>query len=345
MRSQCLLKLAALAVLVLSGRQTAAAQEPLARVRMSHADEIFTGQKTSLMVDLLVPGFFSGVPSVHLPEVSGLILVPSMDSPTIDSETIDGTTYTVQIHEIYVLPQRAGEVEIPSLSANLRFKRAPLDKDVVEATVKTETARFTVKTPPGAEGLKGVISARNLQVMDEWKPEPAQAKAGEAFTRTITFSAPDLPGMMFPPFHSGDIDGLGIYPKPPEILDQSDRGSLTGGRRDRVSYVCQRPGQFVIPAARFTWFDLDSKKLKTIDFPARTLDVAPNPAMASHAAAVSESPADHRRLWRGLSWAAAAGLVALFFWRTRRRWLPWLTVLRPVHLAALNPTETSKRER
>ena len=46
-------------------------------------------------------------------------------------------------------------------------------------------------------------------------------------------------------------------------------GSLTGKRRDTITYVCQRAGRFTIPAARLTWFDLDAKKLQTIDFPAR----------------------------------------------------------------------------
>ena len=59
--------------------------------------------------------------------------------------------------------------------------------------------------PPGAEGLGNVISARNLKVEETWKPELGKTtiKPGDAFTRTIIFSAPDLPGMGLPAVSSG----------------------------------------------------------------------------------------------------------------------------------------------
>jgi hypothetical protein len=75
--------------------------------------------------------------------------------------------------------------------------------------------------------------------------------------------------MAFPPFPAPQIDGLSIYRKDPEILDQSERGKLRGQRLDSITHVCQRAGHFVIPAVRLTWWDLDSKRLRTIDFPVR----------------------------------------------------------------------------
>jgi len=113
--------------------------------------------------------------------------------------------------------------------------------------------------PPGAENLGQVISARDLKIEETWRPEPGKENvmAGAAFTRTITFTAPDVPGMMFPPFPAGQIDGLGIYTKR-QLLDQTDGGSLHGERRDVVTYVCKRAGEFTIPATQYTWFDRHS---------------------------------------------------------------------------------------
>jgi hypothetical protein len=55
--------------------------------------------------------------------------------------------------------------------------------------------------------------------------------------------------------------------------------------------VCQRPGRFVVPAARLTWWDLDHHQLRRVDFPARTFEVAANPALprSPTASASSES--------------------------------------------------------
>jgi hypothetical protein len=107
-----------------------------------------------------------------------------------------------------------------------------------------------------------------------------------------------------------------------------------------VTYVCERPGQFVIPAARLSWFNLDAQKLEVIDFPVRTLSVEPNPAMVA-AAAKAGLPANPRRSGRGLLIGLVAAIalngIAVLAWKTRSFWRPLVDVLRPVHLASLNP--------
>jgi hypothetical protein len=192
--------------------------------------------------------------------------------------------------------------------------------------------QFTALFPPGAEGLGNVISARKLNVEEIWRPEPdkTKIKPGDALTRTITFTAPNLPGMLFPPFPTDSIDGVGIYAKR-QILDQTERGALRGQRQDIITYVCQRPGEFTIRAARLTWWDLDGKQLRSIDFPARILAVA------------ETSPQTSSPSW--LVWWKPVGLVVLivlaFALLSYARLRPFLAALigsfRPVHLLALNP--------
>lgn len=318
----------------------ASAQDAEIRASLDTEGDVWVGQRITLVVELLAPGYFASAASFQLPDPGGILLIPPTDSPLVSSETVDDVSYTVQRHELSVFARRPGPRTIPPLTARFQFKRQPLDKDTVAATVTTQPLQFTAKVPPGAENLGALISARNLTAVESWKPEPGKAKAGDAFTRTITFTAPDVPAMAFPPFTPGKIDGLGLYPKPPEVLDHSDRGDLTGERRDTITYVCQRPGQFVIPAAKLTWFDLDAKQLQTIDFPARTLDVAPNPAMTS--AAASQTGTVTRPGWRslfiGVLGAFGVCALVLLLWKTRPFWQHLADVFRPVHLASLNPT-------
>jgi len=325
-------------IFVFAWIHTISAQEPEVRAKLDAHGDVWVGQRVILVVELLAPGLFSSAPTFDLPDPRGLLLVPPSESPVLSTEEINGTSYTVQRHEISVFAQRPGEWTIPSLTVGFTFKRNPMDKVSVSATVKTQPIHFAAKLPPGTEKLGTILSARNLTAVESWKPEPGKAKAGDAITRTIIFSAPDIPAMAFPPFPTPPIDGLGIYPKSPEVFDRSDRGRLLGERRDAVTYVCQRPGHFVIPAARLTWWDLDSKQLRNIDFPARNFDVAPNPAMET---AVTSPVSAQRSV---LKWLIP-GLVILLLLavillrdKLRRILVRWLAPWRPIHLQPLNPT-------
>jgi hypothetical protein len=330
----------AVTLLIIAGA-TSFGQEPVAKAR-AHFEikgEPLVGQRLTLVVDLLAPGFFAGNPSYNLPDVPGVLLIPPSESPVIGTVQENGLSYTSQRHELYVFARRPGQFVIPPVAIRLQFKRNPLDNEPVVQTVQTPALSFTVKAPPGAENLSGIISARDLKIEETWKPEPGKAKAGDAFTRTVTFTAPDVPAMAFPEFPAEKIDGLGIYPKTPEVLDKSDRGTLLGERRDTITYVCQRPGQFVIPAAQMTWFDLDAQQLRTIDFPARTIEVAPNPALPI--ASTVETTHPHLALkWLGAGAALLILLSAVVVWRQQlyslllRGLAPW----RPIHLQPLNPT-------
>lgn len=323
-----------LALLILTS-VLACAQEAQVRASMASKEELWVGQRVTLVVELLAPGFFSGAPAFDLPNVPGLLIVPPSGGPVVSNEIINDTSYTVQRHELAVFARRAGEQVIPSFTVRFRFKRHPLDKEPVVATVKTEPVRFTVKAPAGAEKLGNIISARQLTAEETWKPEPHKAMAGDAFTRTITYSAPDVPAMAFPPFPTAKIDGLGIYPKPPEVLDENDRGSLHGKRRDTLVYVCQRPGRFTIPEVRLTWFDLETKELRVIRFPSQTFDVAPNPAMATQTVQTVVPFHYSKGLWISLG----AVMITLTVLLAPLRIWSWLFApFRAVHLAPLNPT-------
>ncbi len=325
------------------------AQDAKVRTSLETKDATWVGQKVTVVVELLAPGYFSSAVTFDLPDPPGVLLLPPVGRPILSSETIDGTSYTVQRHELSAYPMRAGEQSVPAFSVRFEFKRASQDTNEIAATLKTDAMPFAVKVPPGGENLGQVISARDLKIEETWKPEPGKenVKAGAAFTRTITFTAPDVPGMVFPPFPAGQIDGLGIYPKR-QLLDQTDRGSLRGERRDVVTYVCKRAGEFTIPAVRFIWFDLDTKQLQTKEFAERTLKVAVNPALATSGGTLAGVGAASHSIewWELVGLVAAMLLLLLAGWsaRFRRVLADWFTPFRPLHLQPLNPTERSQQQ-
>lgn len=344
--------------IVLLMAQTAAAQDAQVRVRLQREEPLWVGQGVILQVELLAPGYFASAAGLDLPDPAGVLLMPPAGSPLVSNEEIDGVQYTLQQHEVRAWPMRSGEQTIPAFTVRFAFKRNPLDTDAIPVTLTTEAVALSVKQAPGAQDLGNIISARNLQVTESWSPVPGTEPitAGDAFTRTVTFTAADVPGMIFPPFPAGKIDGLGIYSKR-HLLDQNERGSLLGKRQDEITYVAKRPGQFTIPAAQYTWFDLDTQQLRTETLPARTLNVITNPQMASAGGVATAGSTDD--LWSRLlmtlqSWASSwqhlallgAGLLLfmMLLLPTSRRWLSCelsrlISPLRAVRLQPLNPGE------
>jgi hypothetical protein len=316
------------------------------RTELEVKGDVWLGQSMTLVVELLSPGFFAGAPTFYLPRVPGVLILQPNERPVLRSETIDGASYANQRHELTIFAQRAGIVTIPSFQ--VRFSTRVGAAAPLENRLQTEAISFEVKLPPGAEGLATLISARELKATEIWQPDPGAAKAGDAFTRTITFSAPDIPAMAFPPFTTTDIAGLGVYPKEPKLSDQAERGATRGERQDIITYLCQRPGRFVVPAARFIWWDLDRHQLRKIDFPARTFEVTANPALAGPPAASVVSESRNPRggmISLGVGAASIVVLAGFGLWirRCRPEWRQSIQFWSPVHLAPLNPSAGSDK--
>jgi hypothetical protein len=164
--------LALLVALCLAPWHAVWGQDAMVRTSLTGTDSVWVGQRVTLVVELLVPGYFASAASFDLPDPDGVLLLPPVGHPVLGNETIDGTMYTVQRHQLAAWPMRAGEQAIPALTVRVSFKRNPLDSDTVAVSLSTAPSRFAVKLPPGAEPLGTVISARNLRVEDAWSPEP-----------------------------------------------------------------------------------------------------------------------------------------------------------------------------
>jgi hypothetical protein len=308
-------------------------------------EKVWIGERVTLVIELLSPGYFAGSPTFDLPRVQGVLILQPDDRPVLGSEVFEKKSFTVQRHEFAVFPELAGRITIPPFM--VRFTTRQGVAEPVEHSLPTDAASFEANVPPGAEGLATLISAHDLKATETWLPVPGAAKAGDAFTRTITFSSSDVPSMAFPPFPATEIPGLGVYPKAPKLFDDSQRGVTRGQRQDTFTYVCQRPGHFVVPAARFTWWDLDHHQLRNVDFPARAFEVAANPALPAPAAVSRPDGSRNLRaqvVLVGFVATIIAVLGGITFW-TRQRWPMWWRAIafwRPVHLAPLNPGDSLK---
>jgi hypothetical protein len=146
------------------------------------------------------------------------------EPPTLGTEDVDGTPYVLQRRELGFWALHTGELQIPAFSVRVAAPESPGGAPV-EYRLATEPLALEVRLPPGAEGVDGLVSTSQLAVREDWQPQPGDhARVGDAFVRTVTRTAPDVPGMVFRPLPLAAVEGLRAYPAPPVVRDHVERG-------------------------------------------------------------------------------------------------------------------------
>ena len=98
------------------------------------------------------------------------------------------------------------------------------------------------------------------------------------------------------------------------------RGDLTGTRVEPVTYVFERPGEFVLPGIVLAWWDVRNEQLKNIELPGLTLQVsgsvAPEPVPVESSALQKNT----RLIWSAM---LALLVAAVVVFRSRDKWAEW----------------------
>lgn len=261
----------------------------------------WVGQQVIFSVVLAMDERPQGSPRFIFPDVPGGILLEVSGRPSMGKEEKNGTEYNTWRYDFAFYPQRPGIHKIPPIG--MRSSLPMGDGTYQSFTTATAEFKHTSKTPKGAEGLAAFISTTKFDATETWVPEDAVPRVGDAITRTISRSADDILGLSFPPLGLVEIDGVGIYPESPEIKDQAYRGEISGERIEKVVYTFDRVGQVTIPGHVIPWFDLADQQMKYVRFPARTFDVAPNPALLNNTETARASS-------KSIPWGWLLGIVA-----------------------------------
>ena len=239
--------------------------------------ETWAGQQVTVNLDLKTTGYSFSNSHFNLPEVSGAFLMQT-DTTTIKfSENTDGETWQVVRYPLALYPQKAGQLEVPSIA--VRFNTSAGFGSTERAfEFQTEPLQLTVKLPPGVKEGELLVTTTSFELDHDWQPQSGTAKTGDAFTLTVSRRASDISAMLLPPLPVFRTEGLAAYPQAPEVNDKTNRGDLTGERTDSIIWVVEKPGSYDIPGIRFQWWDPESRELKQQIIPGLNLDVLPSPA-------------------------------------------------------------------
>jgi hypothetical protein len=301
--------------LVIAFSSTAMAAEP-AFVELVAPKEStpWMGQRTVFVVEVGVAGRFSGSTVFDLPQVPGAILMQPGDRPVLSARTLDGKEYAVQRHELSLFCQRAGKITIPDIPVRCGAVAAP-GQTPSEHTLRVPAFSVTARQPQGVKPGQVVISTTRLDVSETWNPRPGEAiRVGDAFERTITVRATDLPGMLLPTTPKPQLAGVAIYNATPGVDDRMERGEFSGARVETLTYVCESPGKVEIPAVLYRWWHPSNGAWEEKVLPALTLVIAANlddtTAVSNGAGLVSPDTQDVS-WWSRWSWGWLFALVVI----------------------------------
>lgn len=316
------------ALLLLSGM--ALAQSPLgprATIELE-ADETIPGQSVDLVITVLVPTWMTrpvDFPSMEAPNM--MVRLPERATHPI-SQRIDRQNWSGVTRRYRITPMIPGRFIIPE--QELRVTWADPDTNTPrEDWLTLDRVILTGVIPDGAEGLKPFIAANRIQLTQELVGPEAPLKPGDSLTRILTVEISGTSPMFLPNLlDPSPVQGIATYPSESTIDEAIDGATLSGTRREQVTYLAQSGGDGMAPAVSLDWYNLSSGEIETAKAPSFSLMVDAPIATTS-----SEIRPETLFLIVGALSAGVIGLVLLAR-PMRRRWQAYREARRARYLSS-----------
>lgn len=195
-------------------------------------------------------------------------------------EHYNGLNYAVYTWQQFVLfPQKSGEITIPSIEYvatvgvdgdlfEMMFNGRPsyVNKELRTAPIKLNVKELPAGKPIGFSGAVGDFSLKSSLSTNE-------LKANEAVTLRLVISGVGnmklikTPEIEFP-------ESFEVYDPKIENRFKLTNSGFSGDKIIEYLAIPRQPGEFTIPALKFSYFDTKSGEYKTIETDSYTLNVA-----------------------------------------------------------------------
>lgn len=235
-------------------------QTPLITSELS-SDQAIVGQPLVLRVKILVPTWMLTPPQYSSLEQPNLLIRLPERASTPTSETINGETWSGIIRSYRIYPLAPGRFEIPKRTLTITYADPATSQPIVLEQVLAAVS-FTGTMPAASRGLNPPVLAKDFQ-LNQTINAPPEITIGDAITRIVTATidgtTPILIPLLIPPFVG---ETLRDYPKEADVTEHEDRDSLSGSRRETVTYIAQADGQVSLPPIVLDWFNVETGKIE-----------------------------------------------------------------------------------
>lgn len=219
-------------------------------------DTAYVGQQITLTVaaffDSSVRSRLQRQPEYRAPDVQGVWTADLPGTPQPERHVVDRREYFVQVYRRAIFPLSPGVVRIPPAAVIYEVRRGLI---YAPETFQVESSPATIVVRPWPsegvpEGFAGAVGRYETEI---WF-DRSDLRAGEAVNLVLevegsgnmnALARPDLP----------EIPGVRVYEGGEDAEVQLRGSEFAGHKRFSWVLVPERPGQYVLPALRFPYFD------------------------------------------------------------------------------------------
>lgn len=295
-------------------------QLPLARVRLEGGSATWVGQAVPIVIEVIVPSWFTGAPAFPDLEVPNAVTLSP--EPVWNFTVPSGRqSFAGQARRYLVFPLAAGRYQVPPVRVTVSYSLPGGGPSAPVALPVPGAVTFDARVPAGADGARYFLTTDGFQLHQSFDRKPGAMRVGEALTRTITMTAANTVGMSIPQLRFEAPDGIRTYPGTPAVTETAERGTVAATRTEKVAYVAEKAGHYTLPAITVLWWNPKTTAMTRATAPAVVVDVEATTAYGTEVFASSqaegerpENAAPPVRAWLGpaVRWTlaiAAAGLL------------------------------------
>ena len=266
--------------------------------------------KAVMQASLSSSNVYEGVPVVYTIQLftteqfaEGNIIPPESEDYVLEQigdgvseqKEINGVSGFSVTHKFSVTPKKTGQITIPparftgmlpSAAANPfmsddffgldLFRRAPGMPSLFgeqRITAASPAVAFTVLKKPEKSG-KHWFPATKADIADTLEPSTGFTE-GDAVTRVVTVTAEGSDAALVPDIVFPATEDFKQYPSKTEAKTVFRDNLPVAVKKRQFVFIPTRSGELVLPALKLDWFDVKTKRVKSIELPARRIVVAP----------------------------------------------------------------------
>ena len=278
----------------------------------------YVGEQFSYVVKLFYATNLSGG-SIDVPQVGGVEL-NQMGKDLNYATQRSGRSYQVLERRYSLIPQQAGQIQIPAAS----FQGNAIDPSdpnsffgaTNNVSASAPAVSLEVQATPSNWGNQAWLPARALSLsLDGWPTAQQQVRVGQPLNLTMTVQATGLSDDALPELSLPSLDGATVYPDKPVSHNHVDGQWIVAERQQAFAIVPARAGTLTIPATTLKWWNVLTNKMEVAQIPAHSITVL---AAVGGSAAQPSAPAAAASASSGFSAPSAPAVASA---STPWRWI------------------------
>lgn len=318
-------------------QQAASNQPPGAFIKMSvDKSKIYLNEQAILSFRFYYRVRLMAQPQYSPPEKTGFIF-EELTPPREFVENVRGAAYHVSEIKTALFPTKTGSITIPPAGLKITVpvsRGGPFDEDFFnqffgpsgrEYLLKSEPVQITVLPLPSENKPKD-FSGGVGEFKISASADKSKLSIGEPLTLSVTIEGSgnlkSLNDPAFPPF-----TGFRKYDSASSLNIDNSKGNIQGSKVYKIVLIPQISGPQTIPPIPFSAFDLASKKYRTSQTSAISLEVSQSKSTGVVISPLSFAPSAIQQIHQEIRYIKQEPLPSKSFrWMNKR---PWFV---PLHL-------------